>query len=92
MPCLLAIHEADNCRPDLMNWTCLVYGAPMLGVVIWWIVDARKWFKGPKINVEHRMLGRNEQLLESSPMDEKSLPGLEGTELVTKYWVDHDRR
>ena len=37
----------------LMNWTCLVYGAPMLGVVVWWVVDARWWFKGPKVNVEH---------------------------------------
>lgn len=25
-----------------------MYGAPMLGVIIWWIVDAHKWFKGPK--------------------------------------------
>ena len=37
----------------LMNWTCLVYGAPMVGVVVWWVVDARRWFKGPKVNVEH---------------------------------------
>ena len=37
----------------VMNWTCLVYGAPMLGVVVWWVVDARWWFKGPKVNVEH---------------------------------------
>lgn len=37
----------------LMNWTCLVYGAPMLGVVVWWVVDARWWFKGPRVNVEH---------------------------------------
>ncbi len=22
----------------------------MLFAVIWWIVDARKWFKGPKVN------------------------------------------
>ena len=32
-----------------MNWTCLVWGAPMLMVTIWWFVDARKWFKGPKV-------------------------------------------
>ena len=32
-----------------MNWTCLVYGVPMLGVSVWWVVDARKWFKGPKV-------------------------------------------
>jgi hypothetical protein len=42
-----------------MNWTCAVYGAAMTGVMIWWILDARKWFKGPKVNVEHAMLGEN---------------------------------
>lgn len=41
-----------------MNWTCLVYGGPMLGATIWWFVSARKWFHGPKVNVEHLMLGR----------------------------------
>ncbi|KAI1077513.1 amino acid transporter [Whalleya microplaca] len=42
-----------------MNWTVLVYGAPMLLVVIWFFVDAHKWFKGPKINIEHHMLHQN---------------------------------
>lgn len=42
-----------NLSPDLMNWTCLVYGAPMLAVTIWWVVDARRWFTGPVVNVEH---------------------------------------
>lgn len=45
-----------------MNWTCLVYGAPMLSVVIWWIVSARKWFKGPKVNIEHHVFGQEEVL------------------------------
>lgn len=31
-----------------MNWTCLVYGGPITFILIWWFVDARKWFKGPK--------------------------------------------
>lgn len=26
----------------------------MFGVMIWWVVSARKWFKGPKVNVEHQ--------------------------------------
>ncbi|KAL8865941.1 MAG: hypothetical protein Q9174_006596 [Haloplaca sp. 1 TL-2023] len=43
-----------------MNWTCLVYGGPMTFILIWWIVDAKKWFKGPKVNIEHQMLGRGE--------------------------------
>jgi amino acid transporter len=37
---------------DVMNWTSLVYGAPMLFVILWFVVDAHKWFKGPKINIE----------------------------------------
>lgn len=30
----------------------------MLAVLIWWAVSARHWFKGPKVNIEHQMLGR----------------------------------
>jgi hypothetical protein len=30
-------------------------------VMIWWFVDAHKWFKGPKVNLEHLMHGRDEQ-------------------------------
>lgn len=32
-----------------------------LGALIWWVVDARKWFKGPKVNLEHLMHGRDDQ-------------------------------
>ncbi|KAI9934679.1 hypothetical protein AWENTII_005802 [Aspergillus wentii] len=49
----LPSETGSNLTPDLMNWTCLVYGAPMLAVTVWWVVDARRWFKGPKVNVEH---------------------------------------
>ncbi|GAO47026.1 amino acid transporter [Saitoella complicata NRRL Y-17804] len=51
-----------NLSPSLMNWTVLVYGAPMAFVVVWWAVSARKWFKGPKVNVEHMMLDRLEAI------------------------------
>ncbi|KAK6352979.1 hypothetical protein TWF696_004969 [Orbilia brochopaga] len=40
-----------------MNWTCLVYGGPMLAVTVWWFLDAKRWFHGPKVNIEHKMLG-----------------------------------
>jgi hypothetical protein len=53
-----------------MNWTVVVYGGPMLGVLVWWVVDARKWFKGPKVNVEH-LMGR-----------EMSLEGVDGGKIV----------
>lgn len=49
-----AVHGADL-TPELMNWTSLVYGAPMLFVIVWFYVDAHRWFRGPKINIEHRM-------------------------------------
>ncbi|RMZ66914.1 amino acid permease [Pyrenophora seminiperda CCB06] len=42
-----------------MNWTCVVYGGPMFMVTIWWFVSAHKWFKGPKVNIEHMMLGQD---------------------------------
>lgn len=36
----------------------------MLFVLIWWVVSARKWFKGPKVNIEHLMLGREGNLVD----------------------------
>nr|POF12856.1 putative amino-acid permease [Quercus suber] len=41
--------------PSLMNWTCVVYGGPMLAVLVWWLVSAHKWFRGPKVNLDHLM-------------------------------------
>lgn len=54
-----------------MNWTCLVYGGPIFFVMIWWVVSARKWFKGPKVNVDHLMLGREDgNVLEGEGKDD----------------------
>jgi len=50
--CLPSVTGADLDATS-MNWTVLVWGAPMLFATIWFLVDAHKWFKGPKINVEH---------------------------------------
>lgn len=36
----------------------------MVLVTIWWFVSAHKWFKGPKVNIEHMMLGREEAVVE----------------------------
>jgi hypothetical protein len=61
-----------------MNWTCVVYGGPMLLVTIWWFVSARKWFKGPKVNVEHMMLGRGEVIMgqDRKDRDDSSADGM----------------
>ncbi|KAK5106277.1 GABA/polyamine transporter [Lithohypha guttulata] len=60
--------------PDLMNWTCLVWGAPMLFAIIWFVVDAHKWFKGPKVNINHMMMGHGANVIEGKPggLDERS--------------------
>jgi hypothetical protein len=36
----------------------------MIAVIIWWFISAHKWFKGPKVNIEHQMLGREGNLVE----------------------------
>ncbi|KAI1391987.1 amino acid transporter [Hypoxylon trugodes] len=66
-----------NLTPDEMNWTSLVYGAPMLFVTVWFFVDAHKWFKGPKINIEHHML-------------HQPLPGVMGIEASGANGKDSD--
>ncbi|CAK4032573.1 amino acid transporter [Lecanosticta acicola] len=55
--CLPSVTGSDL-TADGMNWTAVVYGGPMVLVMIWWLVSARKWFKGPKVNLGHLMHGR----------------------------------
>ena len=45
--------KGKNLNALNMNYTCLIYGGVMSLALLWYAVDARKWFKGPKINVEH---------------------------------------
>jgi hypothetical protein len=40
----------------------------MFIVTIWWFVSAHKWFKGPKVNIEHMMLGRGESIEGTGPL------------------------
>ncbi|KAI0968885.1 amino acid permease-domain-containing protein [Xylaria arbuscula] len=63
-----------NLTPANMNWTSLVYGAPMLFVIIWFFVDAHKWFKGPKINVEHHM---DSMAIEGLPISQNKIADIE---------------
>lgn len=53
--CFPADRGADLDLPG-MNWTALVYGGPMALVLLWWFVSARRWFKGPKVNIEREYL------------------------------------
>ena len=54
----------------------------MLGIVIWWLVSARKWFKGPKVNIEHQMLGREGNVLNGQGAGNNS--GGSSAESITK--------
>jgi len=38
----------------------------MFLVMIWWFLSARKWFKGPKVNVQHMMLGREGNVIDGA--------------------------
>ena len=53
----IAHTDFKNSAAD-MNWTALVWGAPMLMAIVWWLVDARKWFKGPKVSCEDSIHGK----------------------------------
>jgi hypothetical protein len=52
-PCVHLISSTNkrtkNPSPVDMNWTCVVYGGPMLMAFLWYIISAHKWFKGPKV-------------------------------------------
>ena len=49
--CFPAVKGRDL-NPLDMNWACLVYGGVMGMALLWYAIDAHKWFKGPKINLE----------------------------------------
>lgn len=72
--CFPSVTGADL-TADVMNWTAVVYGGPMILVIIWWFVSARKWFKGPKVNVAHMMHGEEQQILEGQNVQRTSSGG-----------------
>jgi len=57
---ILFFPSAPSPTLDAMNWACAVYGGSMGLALIWYAVAARKWFKGPRVNIEHRMYGKED--------------------------------
>lgn len=43
---ILCFPSVTGANLDLttMNWTCVVYGGPMFLILVWWVVDAHKWY------------------------------------------------
>ena len=50
--------KGSDLNAQNMNYTCLIYGGVMGLAILWYAIDARHWFKGPKINVEHMIHGQ----------------------------------
>ncbi|KAF2860654.1 amino acid transporter [Piedraia hortae CBS 480.64] len=44
----LPARTGKELNAQTMNWTSVVYLSPMAMCLIWWVLGARKWFKGPK--------------------------------------------
>ena len=38
-------------------------------------MSAHKWFKGPKVNVQHMMLGREENIIDGKEVSDRSSGG-----------------
>ena len=51
------ISSTVNPAPVDMNWTCVVYGGPMFLATLWFVVDAHKWFTGPRVTPLSHVLG-----------------------------------
>ena len=56
--CFPAINGA-NLTLLTMNWTVLIYSGPMILALAYYAFSARKWFIGPRINIEHTSIGRH---------------------------------
>ncbi|EGW35074.1 GABA/polyamine transporter [Spathaspora passalidarum NRRL Y-27907] len=65
--CFPYVRGADL-NPEEMNWTALVFFGPLLLATIWFVVDAHKWYVGPKSNLD--------EYIEYSDQDE--LEGIDG--------------
>lgn len=44
--------KGKDLTPNEMNWTVVVYFGPMLMALIWFLVDAHKWYEGPRSNLD----------------------------------------
>ena len=49
-----------------MNWTCVVYFGPMFAAAIWFAINARKWYVGPRSNIDPDDIVYGEKLEDGS--------------------------
>ncbi|EEB05029.1 amino acid permease [Schizosaccharomyces japonicus yFS275] len=48
---ILCFPTVTHPGPFEMNWTSLGYSVPMVAVLLWFVIAARHWFKGPKTDM-----------------------------------------
>jgi len=68
--CFPAVKGKDL-TPLTMNWTCTIYGGVMVLALSYYAISARKWFKGPRVNIQH--------IPEGAEVLEGQQPGNEGS-------------
>ncbi|KAL8918449.1 MAG: hypothetical protein Q9208_007355 [Pyrenodesmia sp. 3 TL-2023] len=54
--------EGPKPTPESMNYTVVVCGAVWIGALAYYYVDARKWFKGPKITIAEEQFTEEQQV------------------------------
>lgn len=86
--CFPTVKGADL-TPDMMNWTSLVYFGPLLLVSIWFAIDARKWYVGPKSNLEDYEISYGDEEPSSSDA-EKHVAVIDG--VVTPHKNSSDNK
>lgn len=85
--CFPQYKGADN-TPDAMNWTVVVYFGPMFIITAWYFIYARKFFKGPKVNLEHAIYSNPEDnTLEGV---EVKLPGSTSSDTLPNKEIQRD--
>jgi len=76
----MAYGRGADPAPVDMNWTCVVYGGPMILAILWYIIDAHKWFKGPRVRPS--MVVTNDRLMLSIACWETLVPCSKEKELA----------
>lgn len=45
---------------ETMNYSCVVCGGIWLFISLYWLIDARKWYRGPRMNLESKVIEAQE--------------------------------
>ena len=65
-----------NPTPQDMNYTVVINSAVWGGALLYYFIDARKWFRGPKITVDLNVLDEEqEEVLRQEGLEVEGLEG-----------------